>query len=103
MHTDSRRRAFKLSYFPEHQRGIFRAEGNAIADGMFDNRLAARLRNVVEITFRVGRVQVNGRGDLAMLHGHESGGYARGAAGTLRMVDLGFARRTRGCGRAPRP
>src|SRR5437588_10108297 len=73
---------------PQHQRGIFRSEGDAVANGMLDILLAAALGNVVKITFRTGLFQSDGRRDLAVLHGDDRRRDSRGAAGALRVPNL---------------
>src|SRR5438309_7100889 len=73
---------------PQHQRGILRSEGDAVANGMLDILLAACLGSIVKITFRIRFFQIDGRRDLAVLHGDNRRRDTRGAAGALGMANL---------------
>src|SRR5690242_11714432 len=77
-------------YPPQHERGVIRAESDAIADGMFDLRATAGVRDIVEVAIGIGNLDVDGRWHLSVLHRDEGCGHARGTARTLRMTDLRF-------------
>lgn len=57
------------SDFLQHQRRILGAEADTVADGVLDLGLTADVGNVVEITFRIRNIEIDGRRNLAMLHG----------------------------------
>src|SRR5438552_4065367 len=68
---------------PQHEGGIFRSEGDAVANGVLHVLLAACLGNIIKVTFRIGLFQIDGRRDLAVLHGDDRRRDTRGAAGAL--------------------
>ena len=49
--------------------------------------------HVIQIAFRVGNVEIDGRRNLAVLHGNDGCGHAGGAASALRVSDLRFQSR----------
>src|SRR5205085_8333867 len=73
---------------PQHQRGILRAEGDAVANGMLDILLAAAIGNIVKITFRIRFFQIDGRRDLAVLHGDDRSRDTCGATSALGVPNL---------------
>src|SRR5262245_29745230 len=74
----------------QHQRGVLTAEGDTVGDGMLDFSLATGMRDVVEIARRVRRVEIDGGRKLPGLHGKDCCSNSGGAAGSLRMADLGL-------------
>src|SRR5580765_7620435 len=82
-----------LAYAPQYQRGILRPKRNAVAHCVLDLRRAANFRDVVQIAVRIGLFQINRRRNLVVLHGDERSGDTRGAAGALRVSNLGLERR----------
>src|ERR1022692_2864871 len=51
-----------------HQRGVLRSESYAVADGVLDLSFAAYVGYIVQVALGVGDVEVNGGGNLAVLH-----------------------------------
>src|SRR5580704_1333013 len=58
------------AYLLEHQRRVFRAKRNAIAHCMLDLDVSARFRYIIQIALGIQLLQVDGGGNLPMMHGH---------------------------------
>src|ERR1700690_3733924 len=77
-----------LRDLPYYERGVLRSESHAVTDGVLDLSFAPDVGHVVEIALGVGDVEVDGGGNLAMLHRDQGCGQAGRAAGALGMSDL---------------
>ena len=78
---------------PQQQAGVGAAESERIDQSATRMQFPRAVRHVVEIAFRVRRVQVDGTGHYAGLErlGGENTGYSAGCA--EQVADLGFHRR----------
>src|SRR5271170_734373 len=77
-----------LRHFSQNQGRVFRSESHAIADRMLDLSFAIDVGHVIQIALGVGDVEVNGWGNLAVVHGDEGCSQAGRAAGALGVSDL---------------
>src|SRR6266550_3964784 len=79
-----------FSDFGDYQRAVLRSETNAVAERDPHVALARGVGDIVEITIRIGFVEVDcGRND-ARFHRAQGRAQTGGAAGPLRMADLRF-------------
>src|SRR5689334_1966113 len=89
-------RAISADSFQQQSR-VLRTESDAVANRMLNLLPASNIGNVIEIAFGVGKLQVDGRRDLTVMHCDQRGGHPSGATGPLRMSNLRLQSRHR-CG-----
>src|SRR5215813_5593502 len=77
-----------LTHAAQHQRRILGSEGYAVAHSVLDLSFAAGFGHVVKVAIGIGLFQIDGRGELVVLHGDQRGRHAGGATGSLRVADL---------------
>src|SRR5271157_1932065 len=73
---------------PQYQSRVLRAEGDAVANRMFDFGTSPRFGHVIEIAIIVGLLQIDRWRNLSVPHSNQRGGNSCGATGSLRMPDL---------------
>src|SRR5271157_5323978 len=73
---------------PQYEGRVLRAEGDAVANCIFDFGTSPRFGHVIEIAIIVGFFQVYRWRNLAVPHSNQRGGNSGGATGSLRMPDL---------------
>jgi hypothetical protein len=74
--------------FLDHQRAVLRAEPDAIAKRYPHLGLARGVGDIVEITIRIGIVEVDRRRNGTRFHCAQGRAQTGGAAGALGMADL---------------
>src|SRR5262249_7740172 len=74
------------------QGGVFRPEADAVAKRVVDGFGDAAVRNVIEITLRVGLLVVDRRRKKTVFHPKDRADDSRGTRGALRMADHRFER-----------
>src|ERR1700738_1547225 len=72
----------------QDERRVFRSKAHAVADGMLNLRSSSHVGHVVKIALGIGRFEVDGGRNLAVLHGDQRSCQASGTARALGMSDL---------------
>src|SRR5438046_1500476 len=69
---------------------VFRPEPDAVGERVSHPHLAGNARNIIEVAFRIGLIQIQSRRDEAFVHRKENCADSGRSAGALRMANHRF-------------
>src|SRR5437667_2469248 len=89
MISDASTRREKLGISQDEGR-VFRTEPDAVGERVSHAHLAGNARNIIEVAFRIGLIQIQSRRDEAFVHRKKNGADSGRTAGALRMANHRF-------------